>query len=375
MTDAYKPDSSAAPDICIYHSPCADGFAAAWAVWKRWPDVQFVAAAYGDTPPDVSGKHVLIVDFSYKLRVLEIMGETSASITILDHHKSAEADLRPFAVGELAHPSTLADLGDDTANLPVQALFDMTRSGAMMAWAYCHGDAIAPLLIQYVQDRDLWRFDLHFSREIAASLFSHDYDFRVWDEFSAALETDDGFRTIVAEGSAIERKHRKDVDELLGLTCRYMVIGGHRVPVANIPYTMASDAANQLAEGNAFAACYYDNADGRRVFSLRSKPEGLDVSVVAAAYGGGGHTRAAGFSMPCGWEGGASDEDDCPICKVRFTADDLCLTDIDLGTCHAECLAESPAVDLFTGEPLGEGEPLPTPYRYDTFNPKVGANA
>ena len=32
------------PDICIYHGGCDDGFGAAWAVWKRWPD----AAQDGD---------------------------------------------------------------------------------------------------------------------------------------------------------------------------------------------------------------------------------------------------------------------------------------------------------------------------------------
>ncbi|QBJ13200.1 hypothetical protein EYD00_07235 [Agrobacterium sp. 33MFTa1.1] len=41
----------------------------------------------------------------------------------------------------------------------------------------------------------------------------------------------------------------------------------------------------------------------------------------------------------------------CPICDVPFKADDVCATDIDEGTCHAECLAGSPVVDLDTGEP------------------------
>ena len=65
-----------------------------------------------------------------------------------------------------------------------------------------------------------------------------------------------------------------------------MVIGGHRVPVANLPYTMASDAAGAMAEDAPFAACYFDRADAR-VFSLRSRGEdGLDVSEIAARYGG-----------------------------------------------------------------------------------------
>lgn len=42
----------------------------------------------------------------------------------------------------------------------------------------------------------------------------------------------------------------------------------------------------------------------------------------------------------------------CPICDVRFEADDRCATDIELGTCHATCLEGSPTVDLETGEPI-----------------------
>lgn len=43
--------------------------------------------------------------------------------------------------------------------------------------------------------------------------------------------------------------------------------------------------------------------------------------------------------------------DSCPICDVPFKPDDICATDIEEGTCHAECLAGSPVVDLNTGEP------------------------
>lgn len=43
----------------------------------------------------------------------------------------------------------------------------------------------------------------------------------------------------------------------------------------------------------------------------------------------------------------------CPICDVPFKPDDICATDIEEGTCHAECLAGSPVVDLDTGEPSG----------------------
>ena len=45
-------------------------------------------------------------------------------------------------------------------------------------------------------------------------------------------------------------------------------------------------------------------------------------------------------------------EEGCPICSIDFAPDDLCATDIELGTCHAACLDGSPVVNLDTGEPF-----------------------
>jgi len=82
------------PDICIYHGNCADGFTAAWAVWKRFGDsVEYIPGVYGESPPDVTGKNVVIVDFSYKRPVLLEMTKTARTVLVLDHHKTAEADL------------------------------------------------------------------------------------------------------------------------------------------------------------------------------------------------------------------------------------------------------------------------------------------
>lgn len=42
----------------------------------------------------------------------------------------------------------------------------------------------------------------------------------------------------------------------------------------------------------------------------------------------------------------------CPICGEPFADNDVCATDIELGTCHAKCLEGSPVVDLDTGEQI-----------------------
>ncbi|MCZ4076269.1 hypothetical protein [Agrobacterium sp. LMR679] len=54
--------------------------------------------------------------------------------------------------------------------------------------------------------------------------------------------------------------------------------------------------------------------------------------------------------------------DSCPVCDVLFKPDDMCAIDIEMGTCHAECLDGTPVVDLDTGEP--SSGPVLT-FRYD----------
>jgi uncharacterized protein len=162
--------------------------------------------------------------------------------------------------------------------------------------------------VQHVQDRDLWKFHLIGTREIQSWVFSHPYAFDVWDEVAETLQREDGWRSAFDQGKALDRKMQKAIAELIGQTRREMVIGGHHVPVVNLPYTMASGAAGQLAEHAPFAAAYFDHADGKRVFSLRSRDD-FDVGALAKQAGaslgfsGGGHAQAAGFRAPLGWEG------------------------------------------------------------------------
>lgn len=276
--------------LCIFHSNCADGFGAAWAVRHALGEgVEFHAGVHQDSPPDVTGRHVLMVDFSYKRPVLDEMARAANAILILDHHKSAAEDLADL-------PEPPDDLPGHRGWLPssgMYATFDMDRSGAGITWDHFHLEP-RPALINHIEDRDLWRFALDGTREIQACIFSHPYDFEVWDRLMVA-----DLAELRREGKAIERKHFKDINELIGVVTRRMVIGGHNVPMANLPYTLTSDAGHKLAQGEPFAGCYWDTPEGR-VFSLRSTDEGLDVSEIAKGYGGGGHRNASGFRVSFG---------------------------------------------------------------------------
>lgn len=297
--------------LCIYHGNCADGFGAAWVVRKYFgsDEVDFHAGFYGAEPPDVAGRDVIMVDFSYKRPVLDSMIQKAKSLLILDHHKTAEEDLAgiqaPFGPGWIRHQQNVyQDLCEGVAGLPY-ALFDMNRSGAGLAWDFFFPDQKRPALIDTIEDRDLWRFSLPFTREVQANVFSYPYDFKTWD-FLMALGNDHmGIQHMAEQGGAIERKHHKDIAELVEASKRRMMLGGYDVPVANLPYTLSSDAGHLMTKDEPFAACYMDTPRGR-IFSLRSTDAGVDVSEIARRYGGGGHRNAAGFQKPIGWEGDAA---------------------------------------------------------------------
>jgi len=277
------PAASAAqqPIMVIYHANCADGFGAAWvfhhhhqrmAVGRPYPE--FVPGRYGHQPPDVTGRTVFLVDYSYKRDTVAAMLASAASVTLIDHHKTAI---------------------DDLVGLPGLITYtDLHRSGATLAWDYLFPGELRPLMLGHIEDRDLWKFKLPNTREISAAVFSLPYSFDTWDRLMGSDVHD--LVALTAQGIAIERKHRKDVAELVANNRRTLTIAGHQVPTANLPHIHASDAGELLAAGAPFAAVSQYTADHRQ-FSLRSRPDGADVSAIAQLFGGGGHEHAAGFRV------------------------------------------------------------------------------
>lgn len=284
------------PDIVIYHNPCSDGFAAAWACWRRWGDApEYFATNYGKPPPDVAGKHVLIVDFSYKQPVIAEMARHARSIVILDHHESAERELEPYACSTCLWHGEVSEMLEECdrpeGSCVVIASFDMARSGARMAWDFCH-ETEAPLLIKYVEDRDLWLFKYKETKAFSLMLKTKPEDFGTWDWLNENLSDD---MLLVANGML---QYQESLVRSIAAKAHWVVRDNHRFMAVNCPYELSSEVGNRILEDNAetpFAATWNDGPT-HRGWSLRSTAERQNVSLVAVDYGGGGHRNAAGFS-------------------------------------------------------------------------------
>ena len=258
--------------ICVYHANCLDGFTSAWAVNRAVRDVTFIEGRYGDTLDieQFRDSYVIFVDFSTKRNVMLDIAEVADHVLVLDHHASAELEL--------------VDLPDN-----VDVEFDMERSGAMITWNHYFPNIRAPWLVETVQDRDLWQFRLQTTKVITAYMFTLEQTFEVWDKL---LEDRNA---AISAGLMLDKVHSQACDDIISGCTHTCVFGDHIVNITNALWQYSSEIGNRTVNDNLFSVTYFIDSEGKYKYSLRAKSE-FDCSILAAKYGGGGHSNAAGFT-------------------------------------------------------------------------------
>jgi len=285
------------PDICFYHFPCSDGFGAAYAIWNRWPDTEFIPINHGD-PISVSqykDKHVLFVDFSVKENAMKDMNASAKSIVVLDHHASAEKALSYFTKfdGHLKDlEAAMEEFYDD-----VYVHFNMNRSGAALAWNFANPGTFMPWAIRYIEDRDLWKWEYDESKAFDLATASKPKDFEYWRD--NIISNNDTYN-LVREGEAILSYQESLIKQIAKNAYIDIFVdgynAGHAVWHVNTS-VLQSEVGNYLINlypDTPFVAVWNETKDGKIRYSLRSEAGRADVSLIAASLGGGGHAAAAG---------------------------------------------------------------------------------
>jgi hypothetical protein len=265
--------------LVLYHGKCADGFGAAFAAWLRLGDAaDYLACHYGDPPPAVEGREVFILDYSFEPEVLRAMGLQARSITLLDHHISAQKRLQGLALA-----------------CPHRLYFDLSRSGAAIAWEHFHPGQPLPYLLQAIQARDLWSWDVQDARPFLAALDLLPLDFAAW---KSVLELDEAARSrMVERGAAMEARYESLCASIAEQPAAIRIDGEAGLMV-NAPGEFASAVGSLLAQrSGSFALVWRVDHLGRLKCSLRSV-KSFDVERLAARFGGGGHPQAAAFMLP-----------------------------------------------------------------------------
>jgi hypothetical protein len=269
---------------CFYHAGCPDGFGAAWAVWRVWGDGGRYLAHGHEDPIDripLEGEQVVFVDIAPPNEVLRELADVADELVVLDHHVSA----RDRCQADLGLANRLAE-GHHHVH------FDLEHSGAVLAWKHFHPGEPIPDLLAYVEDQDLWNWKLPHSEEVNAAIGSYPRDFETWNQLAARP-----IRDLAREGDPIRRANRMDVERALR-SAHVITVGRRRVEAVNSPVlrsALGHELAKRATFGRPWGLVY--RITGNRVDASIYSIGDLDVSKVAADFGGGGHRNAAGFSV------------------------------------------------------------------------------
>ena len=264
--------------VVFYHQGCTDGFGAAWAAWKRLGSkAEYIGAYHNDTPDLLlKGKEVYLVDICFSAEVLTAIKKTATSITIIDHHKSNAPKMR----------------------LASASLFDLKHSGAVLSWMFFHPKQKVPSLLLTVEDIDIWNWKRKYTDEIMEYSTLVPMKFKEWDQFLVALEKPASRKKIIEQGKLLVRDRDDRVNKLIHMAAEGK-IGGKRALIVNSPVTI-DHTANYIYKNLKYpVAVIWSRREDKIVVSLRSNSKtNVDVSKIAAKYGGGGHKSSAAFVLP-----------------------------------------------------------------------------
>ena len=277
------PDKKDPQPLVIYHGRrCPDGFAAALAAWLYYAgQAEFLGLDHGDIRsveelPALSGRAVYILDFSFSPDLMRAIEARAAKLVLLDHHKSAAEKLTGFA----------CRCGG--------VHFDMTKSGARLAWEFFQPVTPLPDLVRFVEDRDIWVWRYPESAGFLAALDMEAFDFARWAEiakFSPEQLTD-----FMARGQAMDEKFSKLAADIAE-GAQPVIFNGQHGLMVNAPGVFHSLIGNMLSgKSGTFALMWNVGKSGGVKVGLRSQP-GFDCIPLAESMGGGGHAQASGFKM------------------------------------------------------------------------------
>jgi len=289
--------------LIIHHFGCADGFCSAFLLHEyllKAPlcdDIEVMSAQYGDDPPDVTDKSVFILDFSYPRMVLHDMAAKAKSIVVLDHHGTTEEELRNVGFAYFNKLLCGAQLTFDFIEVASRQGRNVMDKGGI-AHCLCEMDrqppsyAAYPKLVQYVADRDLWKWELDNSKEASAHIQSTPKTFEDWRQLDYDFKVNPA--TIATNGAAILRYQN--------ITTKFIADKAYPVKLGCCNETilaantcvLQSEVGHILAEKADVGLCWYRAEDGRYHYSLRSMGD-VNVAMIAKFFGGGGHKHAAGF--------------------------------------------------------------------------------
>jgi hypothetical protein len=303
---------------CFYHKYCSDGLAAAWCVKMKYSDCEIIGVTPQQNSLDEAlykKQKVIFVDVCPSEKVLKNVYSKAKSITILDHHKTYEKMVKQ--VNKKHEEKEKKKYGDkvDKKRKKIDLVFDLNRAGCQIAWDHYNKKSKSrPWFLDYIADRDMWKFNLKNSKLINMALYDKRLiNFISFDRMYNMSEKDT--KKLIDEellpyASIIESRNQHNLQQAARFSLKAeMNINGKKYNcwLGAIEGSLKSEFGNMLCakkfkngELPDFAAIWrYDPKSGEWWIALRSDSKRTEVDKICEAVDekGGGHAAAAGFTI------------------------------------------------------------------------------
>ncbi len=282
------------------HGQCYDGFGAYWSArryleQKEIRDVKYSTAVYGgklETPKD---SLVVFIDFCPEDKALLSELSKNNLVIILDHHVTAQKNLEGAAKLDFNFDQVLSKF--ESGEKGLYCLFDMEQSGAGIAYRYFFQTDIVPNMIRLIEDRDIWEFKYKESKDFHSYLLSKPFDYGVWTTVFEESSDKEKFKEIIIKGKALSEYSEQVVEKICALAS-VQTINGMEVGFVNTTSHWAEVGEYMIQKKNLDYSIAFtvDFTLGKIKLSIR-RPEGLDCTLLAGHFDGGGHAGAAGASV------------------------------------------------------------------------------
>lgn len=271
------------PDIVIYHARCPDGLAGAWCFFTIAKNAKYISVPTGaPPPPDIKNSHVVIVDMAFSRNDLLNLKNINKSVWVYDHHKSNQRDL--------------ADMSE--------CVFDMSRSGAQIAWDVTHGGS-RPWFIDYIGARDLYRLDdIKYCAEVTNVLHEEGH-LQNFDSLNALnqLDSTKTLNRFINKGKILAEHRNHNVKRIAQYAIKCLHIQNGILYtyglVYNCPKAYVSDVGHELYSKKYDFVVFprFSHITNEWWISMRGKPN-LDLTKLNLGFGNPkGHPCACGGSF------------------------------------------------------------------------------
>jgi len=267
--------------FCYFHNDDLDGWASSAIVSKKHKndEIEFYGYNYEDEIKLVKGYDIVyMVDCSTTSENMKFLMDNNKKFVWTDHHAKKIWQV-------------IEEIDGDIPGLRDK---DNKHAACVLTWKYLYPKKPVPTILKYIEDVDLWKWEMKYTDEITTSLdldckkdrkmLKNFFDEEIWNSVMGI---------IMENGRKYVNMRTKQIKEIMKNTV-IVSWNGYRTAVINTPIHKSHTGDAILKENiNVNIVLIWSYNKDKVNCSLRSSD--VDVSKIADKYGGGGHRLASGF--------------------------------------------------------------------------------